>query len=293
MKPHLLKVSLKPESSFNVHQKKGGDFYNQWHFHPEIELIYIHKGRGTRFIGNDVHRFEPGELFLFGSNLAHMWRCDPEYFIENSKLKAEVTVIYFHHDFLGDKFFNIPELKNIDSLLEKAKQGIKITGNTRAQVKELISKLPDAKGLERITTLLTILEKIANSKEKHFINTIYHPIKIEKLEIDRLNKIFQHTSNHFQRKITLSEIASVANLSAKAFCRYFKSKTRKTYYDFLLEIRVAHACNLLLEKDMTIYEVCYDSGFNNLSNFNRYFKKIMNKTPLEFKKEHRMLLTEQ
>jgi AraC-like DNA-binding protein len=84
----------------------------------------------------------------------------------------------------------------------------------------------------------------------------------------------------------------VANLSAKAFCRYFKSKTRKTYYDFLLEVRVAHACNLLLEKDMTIYEVCYDSGFNNLSNFNRYFKKIMNKTPLEFKKEHRML-TEQ
>lgn len=292
MKPHLLKVSLKPESSFNIHQKKGGNFYNQWHFHPEIELIYIHKGRGTRFIGNDVHRFEPGELFLFGSNLAHMWRCDPEYFVEDSKLKAEVTVIYFHHDFLGDKFFNIPELKSIDSLLEKAKQGIKITGATKVQVKELISKLSEAKGLERIIILLTILEKIANSKEKQYINPIYHPIKIERLEIDRLNKIFQHTSSNFQRKITLSEIASVANLSAKAFCRYFKSKTRKTFYDFLLEIRVAHACNLLLEKDMTIYEVCYDSGFNNLSNFNRYFKKIMNKTPLEFKKEHRML-TEQ
>ena len=290
MKPHLLKVSLKPESSFNIHQKKGGNFYNQWHFHPEIELIYIHKGRGTRFIGNDVHRFEPGELFLFGSNLAHMWRCDPEYFDEGSKLKAEVTVIYFHHDFLGDKFFNIPELKSIDSLLEKAKQGIKITGSSKVQVKELIGKLSEAKGLERIIILLTILEKIALSKEKQFINPIYHPVKIEKLEADRLNKIFQHTSNNFQKKITLTEIASVANLSAKAFCRYFKSKTRKTYYDFLLEVRVAHACNLLLEKDMTIYEVCYDSGFNNLSNFNRYFKKIMSKTPLEFKKEHRLLI---
>ncbi len=166
MKPHLLKVSLKPESSFNILQKKGGDFYNQWHFHPEIELIYIHKGRGTRFIGNDVHRFEPGELFLFGSNLAHMWRCDPEYRLEGSKLTAEVTVIYFHHDFLGDKFFNMPELKSIDSLLEKAKQGIKITGNTKTQVKELVNKLAEAKGLEKITTLLSILEKIANSKEK-------------------------------------------------------------------------------------------------------------------------------
>jgi len=289
MKPHLLKVSLKPESSFNIFRKKGRDFYNQWHFHPEIELIYIHKGRGTRFIGNDVHRFEPGEMFLFGSNLAHMWRCDPEYFVEGSKLKADVTVIYFHHDFLGDKFFNVPELKSIEPLLEKAKQGIKITGNTKMQVKELIGKLPEAKGLERIITLLTILEKIAKSKERQYINPIYHPLKIEKSEANRLNKIFHHISDNFQRKITLSEIASVANLSPKAFCRYFKSKTRKTLYDFLLEVRVAHACNLLLEKDMTVYEVCYDSGFNNLSNFNRYFKKIMNKTPLEFKKEHRLL----
>jgi AraC-like DNA-binding protein len=289
MKPHLLKVPLKPESSFSINQNKEGNFYNQWHFHPEIELIYIHKGRGTRFIGNDVHRFEPGELCLFGSNLAHMWRCDPEYFVENSKLKAEVTVIYFHHDFLGDKFFNIPELKHIDSLLEKAKQGIKITGNTKLQVKPLIDKLAEAKGLEKIITLLAILEKIALSKENEYINNLYHPVKIEKSEADRLNKVLQHISDNFQRKITLPEIASVANLSAKAFCRYFKLKTRKTFYNFLLEVKVAHACNLILEKKMTIFEVCYDSGFNNLSNFNRYFKKLTNKTPLEFKKEHRLL----
>ena len=130
---------------------------------------------------------------------------------------------------------------------------------------------------------------MAVSKEKQYINPVYHAVKIEKAETNRLNKVFQHVSDNFQRKITLSEIASVANLSAKAFCRYFKSKTRKTFYDFLLEVRVAHACNLLLEKDMTIYEVCYDSGFNNLSNFNRYFKKIMNKTPSDYKKEHRII----
>ncbi|MEI9945306.1 MAG: AraC family transcriptional regulator [Chitinophagaceae bacterium] len=289
MKPHLLKVSLHPESSFNILQRKGIDFYNQWHFHPEIELIYIHKGRGTRFIGTDVHRFEPDEMFLFGSNLAHMWRCDPEYFREGSKLKAEVTIIYFHHDFLGDKFFNIPELKSIESLLEKAKQGIKITGKTKIWVRELISKLPEAKGLEKITTLLTILEKMAVSKEKQYISPVYYGVKVEQAEATRLNNVFQYVSDNFQQKITLTEIASIANLSAKAFCRYFKSKTRKTFYDFLLEVRVAHACNLLLEKDMTIYEVCYDCGFNNLSNFNRYFKKIMNKTPSEYKREFQEL----
>ncbi|MBE7174076.1 MAG: AraC family transcriptional regulator [Williamsia sp.] len=289
MKPHLLKVSLKPESSFHICRRKGSDFYNQWHFHPEIELIYIRKGRGTTFIGNDVHRFEPGEMFLFGSNLAHMWRCDPEYFTKGSRQKAEVTIIYFHPDFLGAKFFQTPELKNIELLLEKAKRGVKVTGDTKTQVKELIGRLQESKGLECITTLLTILEKIAIAKDKQFINSIYHPLNKEKPETDRLNKIFQYISDNFQQKITLAEIASIANLSAKAFCRYFKSKTRKTFYDFLLEVRVTHACNLLVEKDMTVYEVCYDSGFNNLSNFNRYFKKIMNKTPLEFKREHRLL----
>lgn len=285
MKPHLLKVSLNPESSFNIIQRKGLDFYNQWHFHPEIELIYIHKGRGTRFIGTDVHRFEQDEMFLFGSNLAHMWRCDPEYFKEGSKLKAEVSIIYFHHDFLGDKFFNIPELKGIDSLLEKAKLGVEITGNTKARVKDLIARLAVTKGLERITMLLSILEEMANSKEKKYVSPVGHEVKIDHAEAARLNKVFQYVSDNFQRRITLSEIASVANLSAKAFCRYFKSKTRKTFNDFVLEVRIAHACNLLLEKDLSVYEVCYDSGFNNLSNFNRYFKKIINKTPTDYKRE--------
>ena len=133
--------------------------------------------------------------------------------------------------------------------------------------------------------LLTILEKMGNSKEKQYISPIYQEVKIGTSEATRLNKVFQYVSDNFQRKITLPEVASVANLSAKAFCRYFKTKTRKTFYDFLLEVRVAHACNLLLEKDMSVYEVCYDTGFNNLSNFNRYFKKITNKTPTNYKRE--------
>ncbi len=287
MKPHLLKVSPDPESSFNMIQRKGANFYNKWHFHPEIELIYVHQGRGTRFIGTDVHRFGSDELYLFGSNLAHMWRCDPEYFLENSKLTAEVTIIYFQHDFLGDKFFSLPESKKIESLLEKAQQGIKITGATKMEIKKMISELSETQEFERIVMLLSILGKIAHSKERQYINPLPQGVKIQKSEADRLNKVFQHVSDNFQRKISLPEIASIANLSAKAFCRYFKSRTRKTFYDYLLEVRVVHASHLLLEKDMAIYEVCYDSGFNNLSNFNRYFKKIMHKTPIEFKKEHR------
>ena len=199
MKPHLLKVSLEPESSFDLRQKKGPDFYNQWQFHPEIELIYIHKGRGTRFIGNNISRFESNELTLIGSNLAHMWRCDPEYFLKGSELMAEVTVIYFNRDFLGDKFFDTPEMKSISFLLEKAKQGLKITGDTRNQVKDLIAKLSDARGVERIVTLIKILDKIATTKEKEFINSMYHPVKFDEFEANRLNEIFQYTLTNFKK----------------------------------------------------------------------------------------------
>ena len=285
MKPHLLKVSLEPESSFNIRQNKGPNFYNQWHFHPEIELIYIHKGRGTRFIGNNVSRFESKELMLIGSNLDHMWRCDPEYFLKGSKLTAEVTVIYFHREFLGDRFFNSPELKNINALLEKAKRGIKITGATRNQLESLIAKLPEAKGIERIVTLLTILEKIATTKEKHFINSVYHPVKFDESEANRLNKIFHHTLTNFQKSISLSEIASVANLSPKAFCRYFKSKTSKTFSQFLIEVRVGYACKLLIENKMSIKQLCFESGFNNFTSFHKYFKLITGKSPLNYQKE--------
>jgi len=283
MKPHLLKVSLEPESSFNVRLNRGANFYARWHFHPEIELIYIHKGSGTKFIGNDISRFEPGELVLLGSNLEHMWRCDPEYFMNDSKLSAEVSIIYFKKEFLGEGFFGSPELKNINYLLEVAKKGLKIVGDTRLQVQSLIKKIHNATGTSKIILLLKILEIISHTKQKEFINSKYHPLSFDEDEMNRLNNIFHYTLTNFQNDITLDEISKIAHLSPKSFCRYFKSNTRKTYKSFLLEVRISHACNLLLQQDKTIYEVCYESGFNNLSNFNRYFKKIMNRTPMEYR----------
>lgn len=283
MKPHLLKVYLRPESSFNINKNRGANFYDQWHFHPEIELIYIHKGRGTRFIGNDISRFEPDELFLIGSNLPHMWRCDLNHFLEEQSHVAEVTVIYFNLDFLGTSFFDVPEMNSIKLLLEKAKLGLKI--NDKREFDGLISQLYSERAAERVITLLTILDKISVTNEKQLINVADYPLNHDKFDADRLNKIFNYSLANFREKISLMEIASIANLTSKAFCKYFKSKTRKTYSHFLLEVRVAHACKLLQEKDMSIYEVCLASGFNSISNFNRYFKKITNNSPSAYRKE--------
>lgn len=291
MKPHLLKVYLQPESSFNINKNRGANFYDQWHFHPEIELIYIHKGRGTRFIGNDISRFGPDELFLIGSNLPHMWRCDPDHFLGDQRHVAEVTVIYFHRDFLGTTFFDVPEMNSIKLLLEKAKLGVKVSD--RRAFNTLITQLYSTRATERVITLLAILDKISVTDEKQFINVTEYPLNHDQFDADRLNKIFNYSLANFRDDITLIQIASIANLTSKAFCKYFKSKTRKTYSQFLLEVRVAHACKLLLEKDMTIYEVCLASGFNSISNFNRYFKKIMSNSPTAYRKERLDLLNQQ
>ena len=288
MKPHLLKVYLQPESSFNINKNRGSNFYDQWHFHPEFELIYIHKGRGTRFIGNDISRFEPNELFLIGSNLPHMWRCDPDHVLGDQRHIAEVTVIYFNRDFLGTSFFDVPEMNSIKLLLEKAKLGVKISEPRRFN--SLISQLHSERSAERVITLLDILDKISITEAKEFVNVTEYPFNHDQFDTDRLNKIFNYSLANFRENISLTDIASIANLTSKAFCKYFKSKTRKTYSQFLLEVRVAHACKLLLERDMAIYEVCLASGFNSISNFNRYFKRIMNKSPSEYRSERLELL---
>src|SRR5690606_15430522 len=224
MKPHLLKVYLQPESSFNINKNRGVNFYDQWHFHPEIELIYIHKGRGTRFIGNDISRFEPNELFLIGSNLPHMWRCDPDHVLGDRRHVAEVTVIYFSRDFLGTSFFDVPEMNSIKLLLEKAKLGLKISDPQRFN--RLITQLHSERSTERVITLLDILDKISVTEAKEFINVTEYPFNHDQFDTDRLNEIFNYSLANFRENISLTDIASIANLTSKAFCKYFKSKTR-------------------------------------------------------------------
>lgn len=290
MKPHLLKIYLPPAASFNINKNRGVNFYDQWHFHPEIELIYIHKGRGTRFIGNEISRFEPNELYLLGSNLPHMWRCDPNESSEEQEHVAEVTVIYFRSDFLGTSFFDVPEMNSIKVLLENAKLGLRV--QNEQHFKSLITQLYSDRASERVITLLSILDKISVTEKKEYINSTHYPLNYDKFDKDRLNEIFNYTLANFRDKIALTDISSIANLTPKAFCKYFKSKTRKTYSHFLLEVRIAHACKLLLEKDITVYEVCLSSGFNTISNFNRYFKRILHQSPSEYRKERSELLNQ-
>jgi len=285
MRPQLLKVLKGPGHSFSIRRDLVPHVNNRWHYHKEVELIHFKKGEGTQFIGDNIKRFKTGDVALVGSNLPHYWRFDDVYFGENPKLSADVRVAHFCEDFWGNNFLDLPENSSIKSILEKSKRGLQITGKTRIAVAEILEGLLNADGPQRIILLVQALVTIAGCKQMEPLSSMGFKHDFVEAENDRINDIYDFTLKNFKRPIQLEEIASVANISPNSFCRYFKSRTRKTYSQFLIEIRVGHACKLLIESGMSIKQLCYESGFNNFTSFHKYFKLITGKSPLIYQKE--------
>lgn len=285
MRPQLLKVSTGPRHSFSVRRDLVPYVNNRWHYHPEIELIHFKKGEGTQFIGDSIKRFKSGDIVLVGAHLPHYWRFDDLYFEEDTRLQADIRVAHFCENFWGEQFLHLPENINIKTVLEKARRGLQITGKTRQQVAELLERLLHTDGSERIIILMEALNTIADCKQLTTLSSIGFKHDLVDAENDRVNAIYEYSLKNYKRKIQLEEIAAVANISPNSFCRYFKSRTRKTYSQFLIEIRVGQACKLLIENNLSIKQLCYESGFNNFTSFHKYFKMITGKSPLSYQKE--------
>lgn len=287
MKPHFHKIPGSPQSSFSIRHDIKSDFGNIWHYHPELELHYVIKGEGVRFIGDNISNFTAGEMILLGENLPHTWRCKDEYLQNNPDLNVEAMVIQFLPDCLGKYLLNLPEAYLIPKLFEKAKSGMVINGKAKQKIAQLMSSSIEATNLDRIIILLTILKTLAETDEYSSIvtgkNTFYQS---NESETQRINKICTYTMTNYKKDITLEEIASLSNLSITSFCRYFKLMTKKTYYDFLIEIRISHACRFLIENKLPTEMICFDCGFNNVSNFYRHFKKVTGLTPLDYKRKY-------
>ncbi|PWK79637.1 AraC-like DNA-binding protein [Mucilaginibacter oryzae] len=285
MKPLLLKVSADPAHSFSVRHDVQPDINNRWHCHPELELIYFIKGSGTQFIGDSIKQFQPGDMVLVGSNLPHYWRFDDVYFGDGVETQsADTIVVHFNENFWGDQFLQLPENKLIKVLLERSKRGLQITGKTKEALAGILSTMLKTDGAERIILLLSALNILAGSSLS-FLTSIGFKYDHNDSESDRLNNIYEYSMRNFRKKIYLEEIAEVAGVSANSFCRYFKSKTRKTYSQFVIEIKVGYACKLLIENKLNIKQLCYDSGFNNFSTFHKHFKQVTGKSPLMYQKE--------
>jgi AraC-like DNA-binding protein len=284
MRPQLLKVSKCPDQSFSVRRDLVPHINNRWHYHTEVELIHFEKGEGTQFIGDSIKRFQEGDVVIVGSNLPHYWRFDDKYFEESSDA-ADVRVSHFNENFWGEAFLNLPENFSIKGMLERARRGLQINGEAKYRVAEILERMLNADGPQRIMLLVEALSEIANCKQTDTLSSIGFKPDFVDVESDRINAIYEYSIKNFKRKIQLEEIAEVAKISPNSFCRYFKSRTRKTYSQFIIELRVGHACKLLIENNQCIKRLCYESGFNNFTSFHKYFKMITGKSPLTYQKE--------
>lgn len=287
MRPILRKVDYGFNNSFSVREDIFPYLYNHWHYHPELELTYIRKGTGLRLVGDHMENFADGDLVLIGANLPHVWRSDADYFKGSPYLHVEAVAIQFKEDFWGRDFLQLPEFTPIRELLHHAKRGIKISGRTAQKVIMKMEGILKVRSVQRIEYLMSMLFTIAQSNDCSFLSTVGFAKSYNFVNSDKINLIYTYTFSNFQKKITIPEVASAANISRHSFCRYFKSRTLKTYWQFLLEVRIGYACKMLIENEYSVSQICYASGFNNLSNFNRQFKTITGKTPLQYLKNRK------
>ena len=285
-KPTLEKINPEFGSSIFVRRNKAypGPIKPFWHFHPEIELVYVDKGRGKRHIGNHLSYFNNSQLLLLGSNLPHNG------FIDRLTVNGSETLVQFLPDFIGEVFFKIPEMKNINKLLKRAKKGILFGIGTKKATGPKIQKLPELKGLKRILLLLEILEDLAKAEDYTLLNVDGYVLETEQQDSAKMEVVYRHINDNFQRSISLEEISAKANMTVPAFCRYFKKTTGKTFTKLVNEYRVVHATKLLSESTMSIADVAYECGFNNFSHFNKLFKEFTGKSASKYRSELKMMV---
>lgn len=285
-KPKLEQIEPSFGSSLLIQQfaKSSPNKDPFWHFHPEVEMVYVKGGNGKRHVGNHISYYQDGDLMLIGSNLPHYG------FTDRLTGNESETVLQMKENFLGNDFINLPEIKPIKELIENAKLGIVFTGETKDKVGAKLANLNKLPALEKLIGLIGILNDMAVSKEYFYLNPEVVSMEANAIDLHRTTLIYDYVRKHFTRNISLDEIADESSMTVPAFCRYFKKLTNKTFTHFVNEHRIVHASKLLTEGLLNITDICFACGFNNISHFNRQFKEITGKSPSEYRKEFKKVL---
>jgi AraC-like DNA-binding protein len=280
-KPTLEKIS--PAFGSSILVKKHTEFLKQikafWHFHPEIELIYVIKGKGKRHIGNHLSYFNNSQLLLIGANLPHNG------FTDRLTTNGSETLIQFKPDFLGVNFFDAPEMIPIKKLFEKAQKGILFGVKTKNKVGLKIEKIAEKDGFKQILILLEILHTLSKSEDYTMLNAAGFAFETQPQDSSKIDVIFKHINENFDQHISLKEIADLVSMTVPSFCRFFKKTTGKTFTKLVNEYRVVHATKLLSESQSSITDICFECGFNNFSHFNKLFKEFTGKSASKYRSE--------
>ena len=265
--------------SYNVFDHENPNNANNfWHYHPEIELVYITQGSGKRQIGMHLSNYFDGDLILIGSQVPHSG------FTESfTDFKKEI-VIQFKPDFLGTALNNVHELKMISLLFERAKQGIVFYGDIKQDIGLRMEGIQFESQLDGLLTLIKILNDLSLSKEMTLLNAESYYLSSNLRDNERIKLIFNYIRENFMNEVSLYEISNLIHMTPQSFCRFFKKSTKKTFVQFLNEYRMNHAVKLLVDTEFDIKSICYQTGFNNLSNFFRVFKRTTGYTPEAYRK---------
>jgi AraC-like DNA-binding protein len=287
MKPVFEKISKPEDQSYYLEEVIKPYFTDLWHFHPEIEILYVSEGFGAKYVGDSINSFYPGDIVIIGSNIPHVHVSNSDYLNPENNLRSRAICIQFLENILGS-MPEIPELNRIREFLKESKRGIQFGNRTRKKLIGEIEELPSLSGMKRLIGLLTVLDIMSTSNDiKYLSSANYEPIIINSGDKDRMETIFRYVIKNYSDRIFLEEIASLVNLTPQSFCRYFKSRTSKVFSSFVNEVRIGNSCKMIIENKESISQVCFASGFNYLSNFNRQFKKIKGLTPSEFQRKYK------
>lgn len=276
-------IELKPPTSGTFGLSTAPDQFQQpYHFHEDLELICLVKGKATLFAGNYAETCTAGDVFLIGKNLAHAIHKSDEH-----SEAPEIVTLHLKEDFLGSRFFLIKEFLPVEELFKKSVRGIKWKGMA-GNVLPFLTQLQTSSGVTSITTLLLLLSMLGTEAKGELLNQVYFGQEHTGQEADKIIKVFAYTEEHYKESISLAQISSVINFTETSFCRYFKMQTGKSYFHYLNEVRIDNACRILLEDEAKdVEEVCFTCGFSSPSTFYKQFKKIVKLTPKEYQQRGR------
>ena len=252
-----------------------------WHYHPEFELVYVNEGAGKRQVGTHLSHYRNGDLILIGSNLPH---CG---FTRSLQGSQRETLIQWRLDAFGEGFFQIPELKPVLRLFEQAKSGMVFHGEDKRTIGAVLESMQGLQGPERLLTFFKALTMMAGAGQFTILNAGSILLEAKMEDQEKINRIFNYVKENFNEEIPLADVAAQVYLTPSSFCKYFKKITNKTFVQYLIEYRLIHAAKLLHETKLAISDICFECGFNNYSHFNKKFKEMMGRTPLQYRNELR------
>lgn len=285
MKPIYRDILSAPDASFVINEYQMSYFDIPWHLHPQYEIIYVVRSTGTRYVGDSIEPFREDDLVLLGNGLPHCWLNAPINECEGKNFEVHYIVIQFNPDFLGMELLEKPEFQKLNDFLQQSARGIHFSGDIILTIKKQLMKLLHLQDLEKMILFFDILNNLMKCNDRRYLSSHGFIARLSDEKQPVMKKVMAFIFENFKHSITLEQVADIAGMTPTSFCRSFKKHYKKSLFSFVKEFRIGYARRLLRETRLSIHEICFESGYDNLTCFYRQFKEITKTTPKRFRKQ--------